>query len=297
MTPHSSTNYANVPIVGKGTPLNLILLLDLSGSMRNPYADTGFPKMKFVAQAANKCLREILYKCLGEPRCCISVIGYGSAKGEATIMLREGWPGDLLGANYQAGKWIDEDDVNAWGGETMMAEALEHALALVDVWFNSNKVREEYRIDPMDCIPPIVINVSDGENTEFERKLLLPHSSRFKTLAAFPEQLTRIEDKGYKMAEQLKRFESNYGHVLLFNIQLSDSARSIMFPTPDMAESQLDVFGKYLFTLSSELPQWMCERADLLLNIESVPKTSRAMVTNLPLPDLAKLLVFGSYIG
>src|SRR5262249_53493514 len=148
--------------------------------------------------------------------------------------------------------------------------AFGHAEQIINHWFNNARLMEKWGINPKDCIAPIVLNITDGESREFDRHL---HRTKDATdLASFKRQLDLIENREFYAAEKLKSYSSDYGHVLLFNIQISDS-ESVMFPTPERAES-FDAYGKLLFTLSSELPEWMRNRAKALaLSPESLPES------------------------
>ncbi|HXD11768.1 MAG TPA: hypothetical protein VN653_17010 [Anaerolineales bacterium] len=289
--------------------------------MGHPYAGTNITKAQYAADATNQCIDGILLKCKEEStadgprieeRCHISIVGYGgqsypvhqataarptvpTSRREAGLII-DGWPETFV--RHPRGGRITQWVEPKYHGGTPMSDAFDLAEELIQYWFHHDELvgeDEKWRFDPMTCIQPIVINITDGIAEDFEREL--NKAAALRELPAFEKELELQEVKTYVAAQRLKSHFSNFGNVLLFNIQLSDSkTEPSMFPTAAKAE-EFDPFEKLLFTLSSELPKWMVDRAKLFSGLKNLQEGCRGMVLNLDPPELHKLLVFSSYVG
>lgn len=234
----------------------LVLLLDQSGSMREPIANGGGrSKSEALAEVVNGLLYELVLRCIKNPSegprhyYDLAVVGYGGDQvgsvlgGElqgrdvvsivelANHPLRveertEGTPEIDLGGDQptlpratRMPVWVDA----AAAGGTPMGEALNRSGAILAPW-----VREH-----PGSFPPIIINVSDGAATDGDP---LVWAERIRTL--------RTED----------------GEALLFNLNLSALGGDPMF-FPSSAEVLPNDYARQLFEMSSPLPPYMVELA------------------------------------
>jgi hypothetical protein len=149
--------------------------------------------------------------------------------------------------------WYRQPDPNQMGGTPMLA-ALNHVKAVAEAWCAAHPR----------SMPPIVLNMTDGESTDGE-----------------PEEA----------AATLKGLSTSVGNLLLFNCHLSDSTDDpITFPTE---EGQLhDQYAKLLFRMSSELPTEMRATAEEK-GIELGPG-ARGMVFNADSAKVALLIQVGT---
>ena len=97
-----------------------------------------------------------------------------------------------------------------------MCEALRRTAEVLVEWCDNH----------LDCYPPTVIHVTDGQSTDGD-----------------PEEI----------AEKLQFISTNDGECLLFNLHISaGSGERILFPTSEM--SLPDSYSKALFRMSSKVP-------------------------------------------
>lgn len=110
-------------------------------------------------------------------------------------------------------------------GNTPMREAFEEIAKIIA------GVATQY----MECHPFVIVNVTDGNPTG----------------ASFEEVITASK----KITSQ----ETNFGNMLLFNAHITDVATTpILYPASD---EKLDSYGKFLFAMSSVIPEPMRLRA------------------------------------
>lgn len=231
--------------ISRANPSCFIFLVDQSGSMVEPIAGSdGKRKCDSVADAINRLLHNLIIKCArGEGirnfyEVC--VIGYGA-------QVSPGFSGPLAGrdivpisevANSPARveERIKQIDDGAGGtitqkvkfpvwfepvakGTTPMGAALDLAHHLLQGWVGKHTY----------SYPPIVINISDGEATDF---------------GPVPQ------------AEALTSLATSDGNVLLLNCHISSQPVSpIVFPDSDA--DLPDEFARTLYQVSSVLPDTM----------------------------------------
>lgn len=241
----------------RATPGYVVFLLDQSGSMDDPIGGSNGQKTKKdeLAIAINKVLNEMILKSTKADGVLdyffCSAIGYttdetgeliiGSVFSEplsnkdrvglaelsenilemkaTTEQIYDDETGQLVEMNGQMPIWIKP--TAEWG--TPMCNAFHHAYQLVDAWIPEH----------MDCKPPIVIHITDGESNDGDP---IPY------------------------AEPLRELSTNYGNVLLFNCHLSETeSDSFLFPASN--EVMPDQNARTLFEMSSELPDDMIRAA------------------------------------
>ncbi len=146
-----------------------------------------------------------------------------------------------------------------------MAEVLEKAYELISDWVKVPKY--------LDSFPPIVINITDGQPNDMQQREMYDGS---QTKAA---------------AEKLKSIKTTDGNLLLFNLHVSNE-RTHQIVLPSNISELNDKYAKFLFELSSELPDQLIKRAQKV-GLSSQPQ-ARAFVFNADAETLIKLLTFGT---
>lgn len=258
------------------SPGLIIIMIDQSGSMCETYADSS--KSEFSALAVNRIIGEIISSCnLGEAikdRCYVAVIGYKTnmsgtpdarvlflnkvselAKNTNTISIKKKIPDG-------AGGLVEVDQImqifvkpEAQGG-TPMAQAFSEAYKGAKEFINSHP----------DSFPPIVINVTDGEPSDF---------GSAKT-----------------EAEKLLSLETSDGKLLLFNIHISNGrAGRIELPSDDSSFGG-DHYANFLFEISSILPEPMVVAAKN--QGFQIKPNMRGFMANADAEGLIKFLTFGT---
>lgn len=229
--------------IQRTAPTAFLFLVDQSGSMSDPMASSEKTKAQFVADVLNRTFMNLVTRCTkaGGVRDYfeIGVIGYGS--GSAGNSLHGALNAEVLNpiSAIEANPLRVEDrkrkvDDGAGGiveqtvkfpiwfepqanGGTPMCEAIRNAGAVLAAWCDSHP----------DSYPPTVLHVTDGESSDGD-----------------PEAL----------AETLRQFSTNDGHVLLLNLHVSAKAGTpVSFPSSE--NSLPDQYAKLLFRMSSPLPE------------------------------------------
>lgn len=232
--------------ISRANPSCIVILIDQSGSMEDPFGGTpGKRKADGVADAVNRLLQNLVIKCAksegirdyyhvavlgyadrgvssafggvlaGRDLVPISEIANNPARVEQRTKKVDDGAGGILEQKIKFPIWIDP----VHKGGTPMCEALRQARNLLFNWIRQHS----------GCFPPIVINITDGEATDGDAEL---------------------------PAEDIKRLSSEDGHVLFFNLHISSSNHApIEFPEN---ESGLpDDYARLLFRMSSQLPDYM----------------------------------------
>lgn len=224
--------------VNRARPACLLLLVDQSYSMSEPWSEASMSKAQALAHAVNNIIGTAVVLCSkGDNRIVdyfeLGVLGYNSEVTSALVGTSISSP--LLPISTLANNpkrieerpqrmpvWIDP----AHSGSTAMVSALTAAeKALID-WCSEHP----------ESFPPIVINLTDGESTDGDP---VPVADRIRTLS------------------------TNDGAVLLFNLHLSKATGGrISFPSD--ATGLPDIYASKLFEMSSVLPSSMAEAASSL---------------------------------
>jgi len=150
-------------------PGYLIIMVDQSGSMMNPYTE-GDSRTVFSAKVINRVINTIIQKNFNNDkpknRCFISVIGYGAqvntlCEGSLESLynnpkkIEEGkrkvsdGDGGLVETTVKNPIWVEPIDKDVW---TNMKEAFILAKSKVETWIQKSP----------DCPAPVIINISDG---------------------------------------------------------------------------------------------------------------------------------------
>lgn len=238
--------------INRKHPACLILLIDQSFSMAEPWEETGPPKSVVLATAVNNLLGNAVLQCSkGDDRINdyfeVGVIGYGVDVAPAlhgahphqptlpiSVLARNplrvddvkrkmyDGAGGTIEVPVKLPVWIDPV-ANGW---TPMVLAIKTAEQIVSAWCDRNP----------DSFPPIVINVTDGESTDGD-----PSAE----------------------AARLRAAGTNDGAALLFNLHVSGAkhARTVF---PNSSDQLANQSARTLFEMSSVLPGNMAEAASIL---------------------------------
>ncbi len=269
----------------------LILLLDQSGSMSDPFgiaqAGAGRRKCDMVATVLNGFLNELIVtNTIAQkdgttevrPRAEVSVIGYegnfvgsildGELYGQHFVSLPELQINPIeIERRYR--KEIDETGMEIeipvpfpiWvkakaDGGTPMCAALRQARDLARQWAMSHP----------DNYPPVVINVTDGMANDGDPM---------------------------EAARELCQISTADGQTLLFNVHITDiNSAPVMYPA---SESELpnDTYGRKLFAMSSMIPDTSCNLLESLTG-RFVRPGARGLIFNGDAASVRQMFVFAS---
>ncbi|MBA2677110.1 MAG: VWA domain-containing protein [Ktedonobacteraceae bacterium] len=269
----------------------LILLLDQSGSMSDPFgnqmAGSGRRKCDMVATVLNGFLNELIVTntiaqkdgtIMVRPRADVAVLGYegsfvgpilgGNLAGRAFVSLPDLQMNPLT-IERRMKKEIDEIGMEVeipvqfpvWvqpkaGGGTPMCAALREA----------NEMALQWSLSHPDSYPPVIINVSDGMGNDGDI---------------------------VNVARQLSDISTNDGQALLFNVHITDIHKgTVAYPA---AEGELpnDRYAKKLFTISSLIPETSRTLLQSLLGRQVFPG-ARGLIFNGDAASVRQMFVFAS---
>jgi hypothetical protein len=253
--------------ITRANPTCIILLIDQSGSMSDPFSgDSATKKADFVAEVVNHTLHDLVIRCTKTEEVrnyyYISIVGYGRTVGSAfggPLLTQRNLMPIAQVADYPlqvkssykriadgAGGWVEIPvrfpiwvHPNA-DGKTPMCEALNVVKQTLDAWLTEHPKG----------FPPTVLHLTDGESSDGD-----------------PDYVGR----------QIMSLRTDDGPVLLFNCHISSQRSSkIEYPADD---SRLpDGFARTLFHISSPLPGSFLAAA-AQLGVQTAPG-SRGFVFN-----------------
>jgi len=232
--------------ISRANPTCVIVLLDQSGSMGDPFGggEAQLRKADFLADVANRTLHDLVIRCTKAEEIrnyySVSIIGYGLNGGGVTSAFEGQLAGRTLvpisdvgeyparledrkkkvsdgagGLVEQAVKfpiWINAKAENG----TPMCAALQQARAILESWLSEHP----------HCFPPVVLHITDGESGDGD-----------PTAAG----------------QSIIDLKSSDGNVVLLNCHLS-SQRAAKIEYPSDGVSLPDPFAKTLFRMSSIMP-------------------------------------------
>ena len=262
-------SYNNIPI-GTANPGLILILVDQSYSMTDPYG--AGQKKDVAALAVNRAVYEIILACQSgesiKDRCFVGILGYG-----ASVEVHVHGMISHVADNHVTKQKVIKKEPDGAGGiiemetempvwitpkasnGTPMHEAFDAAYSVAEEWVQKNP----------DSFPPIVINVTDGDPNK--------------------------PDETKEAAKKLMQLSTTDGNLLLMNAHISNSeAGELSFPNSD--SGLYDQYAKYLFDISSELPETLSQAA---MKVGFSPLDgSRCFVFNAKAETLIMLLNFGS---
>jgi len=264
--------------VSRNNPSAFLFLIDMSGSMTDPYAN-GKRKADGVADAINKLLTNLSIKCTksegvrdyydvgvisygkqvepalvgelaGQTLAHISAVANHPARIEERSRHEEDGAGGVAEMKVKFPVWFDAKAA----GATPMCKALKMAHETLQPWVAQHPY----------SFPPIVINITDGESTDGD-----PSAD----------------------AESVRALATQDGNVMLFNCHISSAqGASVLFA--DAEEGLPDQFAKLLFAMSSVLPSAIRESAQR--EGFEVSENSRGFAFNADLVELIRFLDIGT---
>lgn len=213
----------------------VILMIDQSGSMEEPFYGTSEPKKEVLARAVNGFIVELVLRCVKGPREAprdyfdIGLLGYGE---QVNWLLDTDGPiavSDMAERGNDLGR--SANGVPMWvhptaGNGTPYCGALDAVGRVLHNWVRNHP----------EAFPPMVINLTDGAPTDGDPSV---------------------------WSERVRSLGTADGTVLLFNINLSAlPGNPVLFPS-DTAQLG-DDFARGLFEQSSVLPGPMVDQAHAL---------------------------------
>ncbi len=274
--------------ITRSSPALFVLLIDRSGSMREPVVFGGeqITRAEAVTRVVNPFISELVYRCQREEGVrdyiFLQAIGYGgdgvrpllssalkpvsvsSLAASAREVRHRLVERRLANGNTSVGRfaetvWIEP----AAGGDTPMGQALGKAAGIVARWCADPAHAAGY--------PPVVINITDGEASD-----------------ASPVELCSA-------AESIRGAATSDGATLLINIHItSTGAGCVAFPQ-DAGELPAAAGARLLYELSSDMPDAYLGAVLALRGGGAVPgKPLRGVSYNTPLTELVAMLGIGS---
>lgn len=265
------------------TPGLLIILLDQSGSMLQPYEGND-SRTVFASRAVNRVIDNIIQKNFDgdapKNRCFISVIGYnhnvkelcsGWLKDIAANPLRyeeikkkmSDGAGGIVEVQVKQPVWVEPINTD---GATNMYGALKLAKDLAEKWISDNK----------NYPAPVIINISDG----------VPYYDGKDPRDCMQETIT--------LANEIMNLSNDDGNVLIFNAQIDNKGnQGEVFPNDRIKLSKED--AQFLFDITSEVPE--SYKAAAAKNELPVESGSRGCIFNADGVQLIQLIDFGSSKG
>jgi hypothetical protein len=234
-------------VIDRANPTAFLFLIDQSRSM-NEKMEAGETKAKFVGDALNKTLLQLIARCKSadgvQDYFDVGVLaysgtgvhyGFGGALSASSLHpisslaahplrieeRKKRVPDGTGGLVAQAIKfpvWIDSVSF----GDTPVCEGFRQAVECLVSWCNSHAKSH----------PPTIIHVTGGPSTDGN-----------------PEQL----------AEAIRHLSTNHGQCLLFNLHVGSGGAAVIFPASEAGLP--DTYSKMLFRMSSLFPTYLGEPA------------------------------------
>lgn len=258
------------PEISRDRPGCLVFLLDESASMADPFLGSQRSKADALAFAVNATIYRLVLRSMpyGEVRDYFHVgaIGYGGAG------VRLAWGGELEGydlvklsvlARSEVGTQTRGDGepepywiVPKTSGMTPMCAAIDQATDIIS----------RFADDYPDSLPPIVLNVTDGQASDGH-----PRSAAARLMATGTRQ----------------------GPSMLFNLQLSNGGLAVSYPANE--KTLTDAYARVLFAASSPLPEYMVGMGRALGL--PIADGARGFVHNADMTTLVRFLTIGTQPG
>lgn len=268
---------AAMPRVTRKAPGCFVFLIDQSSSMAQKFLGSEHSKAQAVAATINEVIYRLSLNCAPQGDVWdyyhLGAIGYGKRVELAFEGKLAGLgivPISTVAANPRrlAIRTVEEDG-QSWDiktpewispksvGQTPMVAAISQAAHLIEDWIS----------DFPDSVPPIVMNLSDGEPSDGDPSMA---------------------------AKRLTSTGTSIGSTLLFNLQLT-AARHEPIVYPATGNMIPDPFARALFEISSPMPAYLRTVADGL-GIDLVDG-ARGFCANANMATLVDFLTIGSAPG
>lgn len=272
-----------------------IILLDQSGSMGEPVQGQNCTKGDYATTALNNLIYKMVQSAkfeasTGERRKYgyLSIFGYGDSV--YPLLSPSGDPIDIpfLGKHPRGTVQIVRDVLDThtqsyqkvvenrpywieplWRGQTQMAGAFMLARDVARRWLSAEP--EQGQAPRQECFPPIIINITDGENNGNGDPVAL--------------------------AQEIQAEGTQQGGILIFNCHFTNEiVQSCIFPGSASEMLHLNSpFAQKMFEMSSIIPEPLRRKASLeLLQGEQISNTARGFVYNADTDILVKFLHWGT---
>jgi len=276
--------------ITSNTPTAFIFLIDQSSSMKGGIAwnESQSTKAEIACIVINKLLEDLVEKTksgnTNKDYYKVSVIGYGGPNNDAHFA----WQNRLAGSKWLSMAELSSNkdvpfkekrnitsrdgsvtekiiDCFGWISPvvermTPMKSALDMTSKLLDDWLSE--------ITDVNCFPPIVFNITDGEANEEPEDLILA-------------------------SDQIRSKYTYDGHVLFFNIHIcSKDGNPVIFPT-GMEELPDNNITRTLYNMSSIMPQRFVKEIKILRQID-IDSQYVAMAYNANAESFLKFMNIGT---
>lgn len=269
--------------ISRSNPTCFLVLIDQSASMAKGLGgDPQRKKSEAVADAVNRLLQSLVFRCAKGPtildRYYVGVIGYGKEVGpvlggalsgsnlfpiseignhplrvDVRTKKTDDGAGGIIEQKVQFPIWYEARA----DGKTPMKGALEIAQQTIAQFVDAQP----------GCFPPIILNITDGEATDCTKEQLL------------------------QAAENLQQVSSDDGHVLLFNLHISEhNVPPVLYPSSE--QGLPDEYAKILFKMSSKLPAPILAQAQGI--VPNINDEVRGFVFNADLVSVVQFLDIGT---
>jgi len=236
--------------INRNNPTAIIIMIDQSGSMgfsTQKYKGETKSYSEIVAEMVNELLNELIGRCTKSEGVRdyfdICVLGYGGQSGDKANVL---WEGNLKGETWVS---ISKLKSNALFEKRIVSKSIRGNTKMVEenvpYWFKSvanygtpmgnafqmaNKLLKEWiKNNHEDSYPPVVINVTDGVQTDCDEVQIVEEAKKVQSL------------------------NTKDGNVLVLNCHISGEGEQVLFPLKDN-ELPSDQYSKRLFEMSSIMP-------------------------------------------
>lgn len=259
----------------------IVILVDQSASMDERWEGTDTKKCDIAAQSLNEICEEISFTnrvgTAWKRRVYLVVAGYTTEADMDTLRLRvlcEGWPSEFGPRWHDHGTAMKNKDENkpieaAAYFNTPLAEAFDKTSELVRKLMVNHPILES-------SFPPVVINITDGAPDDMK-----------------PDKgaMTGNGEQTRRAAEALKSIETPWGNLVLINLLIDPTQQSetVFFDR----KNRLSLSGQLFFDISSELPEYLRDKADRM-NIPASEGARGFSITTSP-KMLIKVLRWGSF--
>jgi hypothetical protein len=232
--------------ISRANPTCLVVLLDQSGSMGDPFGggEAQLRKADFLADVANRTLHDLVIRCTKAEEIrdyyYVSIIGYGVTGGAVTSAFEGQLAGRTLVKISDVGEYparLDDRKKKVPDGAGGLVEQAvkfpiwinpkaENGTPMCAALLKARGVLESWLSEHPHCFPPVVLHITDGESQDGD-----------PTAAG----------------QSIMDLKSSDGSVVLLNCHLS-SQRAPKIEYPSDAVSLPDPFAKTLFGMSSIMP-------------------------------------------
>jgi hypothetical protein len=275
--------------INRNNPTAIVIMIDQSYSMTDKTKYKGQYKSyaQIVAEMVNDLLNELIGRCTKSEGVRdyfdVCVVGYGGSDHPGVEIL---WDRNLKGKdwvsvsdlkenamyekrmvskNIRGNIMVTEEEVPYWfkaiaNNGTPMGRAFVKVHELISNWIK-NGHEESY--------PPVVINITDGMQTDMSEKDLI------------------------QQAQKLQALNTKDGHVLVLNCHISRSGQSTMFPL-SVDELPGNTYARQLFEMSSVMPESYARDISALRHDKDILKGYKGMAFNANMDVLLSFIDIGT---